>query len=67
MVASMPTPRCRFAAVALGDFVSVFGGLDADDTALNTVARYDALGNVWKEVTAMPTARFCVGAAVCCA
>ena len=57
-VASLPTPRCGLAAVALGDSVLVFGGFDVDEdfTYFDTAARYSTVSNVWEEMPPMLTA-----------
>ena len=56
-VASMLTPRTRFAAVNCGGFIYVIGGKNMKRTE-KTVEKYDHVLNLWSYVSSMKVARF---------
>jgi len=61
--ASMPTPRCFFAAVSVNGKIYAIGG-SSGDSDVATVEEYDPLSNTWSEKASMPTARRQLSASV---
>ena len=63
-LASIPTPRGGFAAVAVGSEILVLGGEDAGG-AHSEVEAYDTRTDRWRALDPMPTARHGIQAALC--
>ncbi len=63
--ASMPTPTCHAAVVAVNGLIYAMGGTDTSSSVVyNTVAVYDPIANTWSPAASMPTARARAGAGV---
>src|SRR3990172_663987 len=55
--APLPTPRQEVAVAALGGFVYVLGGIDAERRSVATVERYDPVRNIWELLAPLPAPR----------
>ncbi|MBI3090484.1 MAG: hypothetical protein HYY96_07425 [Candidatus Tectomicrobia bacterium] len=61
--APLPTPRQEVAVAALGGFVYVLGGIDAERRSVATVERYDPVRNIWELLAPLPAPRHHAAAA----
>jgi len=49
----MPIPRYRHAAAVVGNFMYLIGGRDINDTIIQTVDVYDAVGKTWSTLKSL--------------